>query len=540
VGKQANASFTLRTASASCTLCPLYTNPTTGITTRVRLRTSRGEFGPGTTPTHGKYMAGFANDSWNINKYVNVNLGLRWEQYRMEGSTIRYTFTDNWSPRLGLVVDPWGDRKSKVYANFGRYAYQTPLDAAIRSLSNELDLLNVEFAPVVSGSTVTPVLDAAHLLNRAAGGTTTGATISTQSTTGFAPKTKLQYQDEFVVGFEREMKGGIVLSTRYVDRRLKRNLEDVAGISPEGFNAGLNQNYFIGNPGRTADFFINEKPVFYTSGGALPAGGCGATLDPIADANGNIYNAGQALCFQQNGTDPSTGLPAFGGEPFPDGKPDGFPDPVRNYQAVEIEVNKSFSKGWMMKANYRIARNNGNYEGAFRNDNGQTDPNISSLFDFTEGVTNELGDQFKPGNLPTDRRHIINGFFSYTFPGGRAKNLTVGTGIRVQSGTPISEFGNHPGYGNAGEVPIGGRGFLGRTPVSGQVDLHTDYPWSITEKTKLRFGADLFNVSNSKPTFSVDQNRDISFSTIGSNKDFRNPLTFQLPFYARFSLRLEF
>ena len=43
-------------------------------------------------------------------------------------------------PRLGVVVDPRGNRKSKIYANFGRYNYQMPLDAAIRSLSSELDL----------------------------------------------------------------------------------------------------------------------------------------------------------------------------------------------------------------------------------------------------------------------------------------------------------------------------------------------------------------------------------------------------------------
>src|SRR4029079_10961952 len=127
-----------------------------------------------------------------------------------------------------------------------------------------------------------------------------------------------------------------------------------------------------------------------------------------------------------------------------------------------------------------------------------------------------------------------------TFPGGRAKNLTLGTTIRVQSGTPISTFANHPAYQNAGGVPLGGRGALGRTPFSGTVDIHTDYPWSITEKSKLRFAADLFNVSNSKPTFTVDETRDISFSSIGSNVDFRNPLSFQAPFYARFSVRWEF
>jgi len=388
--------------------------------------------------------------------------------------------------------------------------------------------------------------DAAHLLTRAAaaGGVSSGASISFQNTTGFAPGARMQYQDEFLVGFEREMKGGIVLSARYIDRRLKRNLEDVAGLSPEGASCCFNQNYFIGNPSSTSDYFVNENEKLYTSGGAVPATCDPTTInDPIQDFNGNTYLPGQAACFAPSFTDPTTGAVLFGGEPIPDGKPDGFPNPVRNYQGVEIEVNKSFSKGWMMRANYRIARNYGNYEGAFRNDNGQTDPNISSLFDFTQGRAGELGDQFKPGPLPTDRRHIVNGSFSYTFPGGRAKNLTLGTIVRVQSGSPISTFANHPVYQNAGEVPLGGRGASGRTPFSGTVDLHGDYPWAITEKSKLRFSADLFNVSNSKPVFSVDQNRDISLGVAGSNPDFLKPgstQAYQLPFYARFSVRWEF
>ena len=77
---------------------------------------------------------------------------------------------------------------------------------------------------------------------------------------------------------------------------------------------------------------------------------------------------------------------AFGGEFYPDGKPDTYKDPKREYEAVELEVNKSFSHNWAMVANWRIAQLRGNYEGAFRNDNGQADPGISSLFDLTEGA----------------------------------------------------------------------------------------------------------------------------------------------------------
>src|ERR1700738_4061724 len=94
----------------------------------------------------------------------------------------------------------------------------------------------------------------------------------------------------------------------------------------------------------------------------------------------------------------------FGGEFQPDGKPDTYKDPKRVYQAVEIEFNKGFSHNWALIANWRIARLNGNYEGAFRNDNNQADPGISSLFDLTEGAFGLLGKQQGIGPLNTDRR----------------------------------------------------------------------------------------------------------------------------------------
>src|SRR5207302_6065625 len=166
---------------------------------------------------------------------------------------------------------------------------------------------------------------------------------------------------------------------------------------------------------------------------------------------------------------------AFGGEFYPDGKPDTYKDPKREYEAVEFEVNKSFSHGWALSANYRISQLRGNYEGAFRNDNGQSDPGISSLFDFTTGSLGLLGDQFAIGFLNTDRRHILNNFISYNFSSGFLKNLTLGTGIRIETGVPLNDLRAHPVYQNGGEVPFGGRGALGRTPTTGEGDLHAEY-----------------------------------------------------------------
>jgi hypothetical protein len=230
------------------------------------------------------------------------------------------------------------------------------------------------------------------------------------------------------------------------------------------------------------------------------------------------------------------------GAPGSDGIPEGFVQPVRNYQAIELEVNKSFSKNWQIRSNYRIARLKGNYEGAFRNDNSQSDPSISSLFDFTAGQFGQLGDQFAIGYLNTDRRHVINNYFSYVFDRSFLKGLTIGTGLRVQTGVPINDLKAHPAYHNSGEIPVGGRGALGRLPTTGQVDVHLDYAFGVTEKSKIRFGMDMFNIANMKRVTRVDEFEDRSFGV--PNFDFKaiagTYSGYQRPFYARLMVKWEF
>ncbi|HKW75368.1 MAG TPA: TonB-dependent receptor [Terriglobales bacterium] len=557
LGHLMDVQFSLRKTKASvCPSCPLYTR-LDGTQVPVFLLSSRAEYGPPTVATEGAAYAVYGNDSWQMNKHLSLSLGLRWEQYRMAGVQQHFTFIDNWAPRLGIVYDPLGDRKSKVYLNWARYNYQMPLDAAIRSLSNELDLFGLIMRPEISADNkVTVVPDAAHVLNQQF-----GAQIANSAQggggEGFANGTKMQYEDEYVAGLEHEFPKGIVVSARYIDRRLRRVVEDMGGVSPEAALAGIPQIFLIGNPHAGGDLFTNEPvPTLVPNTASCPAG---TVASASQDANFSNFTDGLQACFTApNGVDAASGLPLgtngqIAGTPIPDGISDGFVTPVRNYQAAELEVNKAFSAGWLMRFNYRLAYLRGNYEGAFRNDNGQTDPSISSLFDFTSGVMNLLGDQFAVGPLNTDRHHVANLFASYTFSNSMLKGLTLGTGMRIQSGTPISEFANHPVYGNAGEVPLGGRGLLGRTQPTGAIDLHGEYARKMSERYTLHLVADMFNVTNSLPVATRDQLRDLSFQAPGSNLvqtlevppnpgagDFLTPTSFQNPFYARFGVRIQF
>ncbi len=79
-------------------------------------------------------VGGFFQDTWNPNRYLTLNLGARYdwgrgripEQYNKHTGDLINTQFDamKWSqiaPRLGIIVDPWGDGKTALKASFSRY-----------------------------------------------------------------------------------------------------------------------------------------------------------------------------------------------------------------------------------------------------------------------------------------------------------------------------------------------------------------------------------------------------------------------------------
>jgi len=575
-GETTNLQLRLRfRASTAGGLLPLFpvllSNNTTALVP-VRLQVIRAEFGDPSFTTLSNYHAVYARDTWRFNKYITGLFGMRWEQEKMIGSPgpsgvrAHYTLTDQWAPRLGVTVDPLGHGKTKAFYNYGRFFEYLPLDLAERSLSSEKDwtgsLFIPEFTTNASGQriavinqfgTVNPIIDAAHQLP---GGTAVSAQ---DPSSPFAPGTKLGFTDEHTFGFEQQLPKNFTFSARYIDRKSKRIIEDAAILSPEAAlscdwpDCGtffINQVYSIVNVSKALDAFTNLVPFQFTptldAGGLItntPAG-CAST----AGQPNYLYwtGSGPGVCFAQTGIDPDTGNTIV----LPDGKPDGFPDAIRHYRALEIELNRRFSNGWQGFFNWRIAKLEGNFEGHLRNDNGQTDPGISSLFDFTTGDLNLLGDQFAIGPLNSDRRHIVNVYGSYSFGKERGfhalNGLNLGMNTHFETGLPINRLNPHPVYLNAGEVPVGGRGALGRTPSYFRFDIHSDYSWAITEKSKIKFVADFFNVFNSQKIKRVDDFEALDFVGSGNppNPDFLKPRSFnqgyQLPFNMRLGIRWEF
>jgi len=562
----ANTDPTLTTTDNTCTQCPVNSHGQ-----RVYASINRGTYQGLVVNAIGRYHTAYANDVYQLNRWITLNAGVRWEQQKIGGNLLSYNFGPSWSPRVGINIDPMADHKSKLFFNYSRNFWAMPLDAAIRQLGNEQDITSLVFAPVIaSNGLITVIPDAAHTLNGLPSSTDSSGVVhkfgapSFASSTGegILPGTKQQYGDEYIVGWEREMTPSIVVKVRYTDRRLIRIIEDIGSQSPEGSTILPNFVGGISNPSAGTDIAVNEHSVKYTPAQwtaknnpntvtaanyvpVLP--GCTAANDTFFGINGFFIdgrnNPVGGVCILN--ADTAAGPP-------PDGVPDGFANPVRRYNAAEFEVDKRMSNHWLAVINYRWANLWGNYEGAYRNDNGQSDPGISSLFDFTAGALNLLGDQFTPGFLSTDRRNVGNLFLSYNVGTDTpflhmAKGLTIGSGLRGQSGVPLSFLGNHPVYLNQGEVPIGGRGANGRSPSSLQLDMHVSYDVPLgryAEKYKLRAAMDMFNVTNSQFQLSRIQFTQTPSSAVGVapplNPDFNRPTAWQTPFYARGSVRFEF
>src|SRR6185295_6640413 len=139
------------------------------------------------------------------------------------------------------------------------------------------------------------------------------------------------------------------------------------------------------------------------------------------------------------------------------------------------------------------SRLRGNFEGFYRDDNGQSDPGISSLYDFptndpiyssfygaSSGDIRFLGQN---GVLPLDRPHQIKVYGNYLFDMG----LNVGVGLNFSSGKPLTALAANPNYGNGGEIPLTARGagiqtidgFRERSPFESQSDLQASYSFNL-------------------------------------------------------------
>jgi hypothetical protein len=462
-------------------------------------RVTRANFNSG-RETAQRYWNFFVQDSWKAGNRLTINPGLRYEQETLDGVQVKgFALKNNWAPRIGAAYDATGDGKTKVFGNWGRFYARIPNDVAARHLSADDSTTRADYfdaaltRPIPAGV--------------AAGGVTNHFIVQNPVAGAIDPDAKMSYINEFALGIEREVMPNTSFGIRYIYRDIGRVLEDVG-----------------------------DAPVVY-------------------------YETRPELSVRTTLTNPSSSTPIL-----PDAQYLGatFDDPLHKYQAVEVTLNRRFTGNWSAITSYRWSRLRGNYDGFYRDDNGQSDPAWTSLYDFPTndpsytgvggplyGYQGDIRFLGADGILPLDRPHQFKAFGNYAWNSG----LSIGLGLNLSSGKPLTPLAANPNYTNGGEIPTAARAsgiqtiddFRTRTPFESQVDLQASYTLKLASTRNLTLIADVFNVFNQRRTLDYDTWTELSFGV--PDPDFGAPISkvstnalpqFQTPFQLRIGARFSF
>ena len=110
--------------------------------------------------------------------------------------------------------------------------------------------------------------------------------------------------------------------------------------------------------------------------------------------------------------------------------------------------------------------------------------------------------------------------------------------MKFQTGTPLSKLYGYAPYDNAGEIPAGGRGALGRTPATTNFDVSAQYAWKLALKHKVIIRADIFNIFNASKPATYDQNYEASVGVLNAN--FGNVASYQTSRRVRLGVKYTF
>jgi hypothetical protein len=457
--------------------------------------------------TEQQYASFYVQDTFRAGNRLTIKPGIRYEQEKLVGTLVDdFTLKNNWAPRIGATYDFIGNGRGKIYGNWGRYYARIPNDLAARALSADAGIGADYF-----DANLTQPIPNGVLAGPAGQQTATHFSIAGAGADQIDPDAKLTYLDETIGGAEYEVWPGLNLGIRYVYRNIGRVLEDVSAFPVVAADLGI--------PGADSVDYVLTNPGPNTP----TAGGLGAS----------------------------------------------FETPIHKYHAIELTAEKRFANSWSLQSSYRWSRLRGTFEGFFRDDNGQSDPGITSLYDFPtndpsytaigapqfgyRGDIRYLG-KLGEGPLPLDRTHQVKLFGNKVFTGG-LNGLNVGVGLTLSSGKPLTPLAANPNpnYQNGGEIPEAPRGagfqtvdgFKTRTPFQKNVDLQAAYALRFGGVRRVTLLADIFNLFDTKTVLDYDNFTETTFGAL--NPDFGQPISQNVagpqitnPRQVRLGLRFEF
>lgn len=463
-------------------------------------------------------QAYYAQDQWSLfNDRLQVEVGVRNDRFdnRNADNKTFYDPGDQWAPRLSVSGDPFGDGKSKLYGFFGRYYLPLPSDLSLKFAGslvtytryNRLDGVGPNGVPAVgapvtgaAGVTACPDTKVANCLVASSG-------LVADTAESIAHNLKPQSADEYVLGYERRFGDLIKVGAYFTHRELNDIVEDVAIDTgaraycvKAGFTAAQCQSSFGGgrqwvivNPGEDVTIRLNSLP---------------------------------------DGSKPVVTLSA---------KDLTYPKPKRDYNALTATFDRAFDGKWSLSGSYTWASLKGNYEGGVRSENGQLAINTTADFD-SPGFLNGAD-----GYLPNHRRHTFKAYGSYAVN----KWLTLGGNGLVQSPRKYSCIGIVPkdvdpvaygyqGYGFycQGKVVERGSAFDGDWVTQFNASAVVTLP-TPGDRLDATLRLDVFNLFNSHAVTAYHEFGDVGGSGV-KDENFRKPVDYQTPRYARIQLRVAF
>jgi hypothetical protein len=387
----------------------------------------------------------FLQDAWTVHPRLTLNLGLRAENEHVPSfsrdpaipdTAIHFGFGDKLAPRVGFAWDATGDGKTKLYGSWGVFYDVTKLLMPLRYAGDFLSfywftLDDGDLSRIENNPACPP--DCPGRLIFGPLELLAGTPINDPAHPTVDPDLAPAKLQERVVGVEREIARDLTLSVRYVHKQLDRTVDDL-GLR----DAGGEFVWRIANPG-----------------------------------------FGIARSF----------VPEGGTEAIP------YPKARRDYDAVELGLQKRLSGAWSGRLVYLWSRLWGNTGGLTDSSFYAIAPNSSRTWDSVI-MPFDQGGRPVHGDLATDRTHQLKAQLVYQAPFG----TTIGASWFGASGIPRSRLvAVVPGQGFP--VFYDGRGTDGRGPFTSQLDLQVQHRIRLSPRVSVTLLASAFNVFNEgRPT----------------------------------------
>ncbi len=447
--------------------------------------------------------AWYAEDNWTtLKNRLVVRAGLRSESFvnRDKNQQPFIAIDHQFAPRLGAAYDLFGNQKTKLFANFGRY--HLPIASNVNSGQAGAQLLVTEWFALQSvGADFQPTLGAriGDIAQTQPGLVRDQREITDQNI-------KPMSQDEWVFGVQHALNHKYKLGVRGIARKFGHAIDDM-----------------IVNHALVTWARANGYPNYTYSG-------------PSARAY-VLANPGRPITmhwdFNKNGVTEATERAVLTPEML------GYPAAERNYYALEFSVEKVVDEKWGAQFSYTWAHSYGNYEGLVHSDSNQSSTGLTRLFDSPALTRNTSGD------LPNDKRHQFKTLGTYRL----TKEVTLGTNLQLLSGRARNRLGlfNDPVSLNATTILgtqygpyylLQPRGSAGRTPWQFRQDLTIAYRPNWIPQRRLTITAAIYNLLNRRTP--LEQIEFVQTSTGAPDLTYGLPNSWMTPRNVRLSARFEY